>query len=104
MKWTAARDCKLASEDTSICALQKLLLTAGSLQLTSSLLVLELLLDLLEFKPSETQTLSWRQSGATRGESSYEQAGGISASSKRLPRLFPAGLHSTLDSETGVLL
>ena len=78
MKWTAARDCKLASEDTSICALQKLLLTAGSLQLTSSLLVLELLLDLLEFKPSaaETQTLSWRQWSYSR-QSSYELAGGI---------------------------
>ena len=76
MKWTAAWDCKLASEDTSICALQKLLLTAGSLQLTSSLLVLELLLDLLEFKPSETQTLSWRQWSYSR-QSSYELAGGI---------------------------
>lgn len=76
MKWTAARDCKLASEDMSICALQKLLLTAGSLQLTSSLLVLELLLDLLEFKPSETQTLSWRQWSYSR-QSSYELAGGI---------------------------
>ena len=76
MKWTAARDCKLASEDTSICALQQLLLTAGSLQLTSSLLVLELLLDLLEFKPSETQTLSWRQWSYSR-QSSYELAGGI---------------------------
>ena len=76
MKWTAARDCKLASEDTSICALSKLLLTAGSLQLTSSLLVLELLLDLLEFKPSETQTLSWRQWSYSR-QSSYELAGGI---------------------------
>ena len=73
MKWTAARDCKLASEDTSICALQKLLLTAGSLQLTSSLLVLELLLDLLEFKPSETQTLSCSYSRRV----SYELAGGI---------------------------
>ena len=75
MKWTAARDCKLASEDTSICALSKLLLTAGSLQLTSSLLVLELLLDLLEFKPSETQTLSWSYSRRVSYELELEDRG-----------------------------
>ena len=96
MKWTAAwdcADCKLASEDTSICALQKLLLTAGSLQLTSSLLVLELLLDLLKFKPSETQTLSWRQWSYSRRVEL--RAVGLEASSKRMHRLFPAGLHYT---------